>query len=113
MGQPSSLESTDRATGAETANLDDCLQQIVSAHQSGVVLTDGLGRIRFVNRAALRLFEYAEGELVGKAFEVLLPPSLHGQHARHRSVRQQTPAWSARSRRHWRGRTRDGREFPI
>lgn len=113
MGQPSSLESTDRVIEADTASLDDCLEQIVGGHPTGVVLTNPAGRIRFANRAALSLFEYADGELVGQPFEVLLPPSLHAEHARHRLRRQRSTAPSARRPRHWQGRTRDGRAFAM
>jgi diguanylate cyclase (GGDEF)-like protein/PAS domain S-box-containing protein len=46
----------------------------------GVLVTDGQGRIRLVNRALEEMFGYAQGVLVGRPPETLLPPALRERH---------------------------------
>lgn len=53
---------------------------VVEAAPSGMVMTDGEGRILMVNALCERMFGYERGELLGRPVEVLMPPESRGKH---------------------------------
>lgn len=84
---------------------------LVEASPSGMVMTDGTGRILMINALAERLFGYERGELLDSDIEVLVPPSVKSDH----------PAWRAGhlaggrspAKREVMGWRKDGREIPL
>ena len=57
---------------------------VLEAIPDAVVVTDGEGRIVFVNRAAQAMTGYTRAALVGQPVETLVPERLRGIHVRHR-----------------------------
>ncbi|MEO8160060.1 MAG: PAS domain S-box protein [Arenimonas sp.] len=80
-----------------------------------LVVVDGSGTIVAANGHADRLFGYAQGHLVGKSVELLVPVSVRDRHRGHRA------GYTARPRPRSMGETdqvligqrADGRQFPI
>jgi PAS domain S-box-containing protein len=80
----------------------------------GIILTDSKGKIVLVNPAALALFKYEKGELLGKSVETLIPGRFHANHLNLRNEFYQHP--SNRTMGHGRdlfAKTKDGNEFPV
>jgi PAS domain S-box-containing protein len=80
----------------------------------GIVLTNQKGEIVLVNPAALRLFKYEEGELLGKLVEVLIPGRFREGHIKYRESFHQAP--SNRTMGHGRdlfAKDKFGKEFPV
>lgn len=57
---------------------------VLEAIPDAVVMTDGDGRIVFVNRAAEAMTGYRRASLVGQSVETLVPEKWRGIHVRHR-----------------------------
>ncbi|PZF78742.1 hypothetical protein DK847_02755 [Aestuariivirga litoralis] len=90
---------------------EERFRMVVEAAPSGMVMTDGAGRILMINGLAEKLFGYARGELDGRAIEVLVPlaardlhPALRASHlaGAHNPVKGEVT-----------GRRKDGREIPL
>lgn len=79
-----------------------------------LVVTDGEGRILYVNATAEQIFGYEPTELLGRPVEVLLPERLRSMHRSHRShyVRAPTNRPMGTGLVLF-GRRRDGHEFPV
>src|SRR4029077_20450856 len=60
-------------------------RMLVETSPTGIVISDGAGRIEDVNAEALRLFGYEREELVGQMIEILVPRRLQHAHEGHRS----------------------------
>ncbi len=87
---------------------------LFEAAPDAMVIVDRDGRILLANRQTQVLFGYAEGELLGKAVEVLLPERLHGAHQHLRSSFVQAPkARPMGSGLDLFGRRKNGSEFPV
>ena len=56
---------------------------LFNALDEGVVATDALGRILFVNPAAERMFGHSAAELVGRPLDVVIPEDSRDAHRRH------------------------------
>lgn len=89
-------------------------EALLAAAAEGVLVVDHRGRILRANRAAERMFGYAEGALAGQPVEVLLPHRLRDAHAAHRAryfaephVRPMGRGLDLVARR------KDGNEFPV
>jgi two-component system, sensor histidine kinase and response regulator len=93
---------------------DVSTMQLLNVLQDALFLVDRQGRIQVVNQVAEQSFGYAQGELLGKPIEVLIPERLRQQHVRQREAFNANP--------HNRGMgssqnllavRRDGTEFPV
>ena len=79
-----------------------------------VVLTNARGVITGVNGQAIALFGYRPGELEGKEVEILVPESLREPHRAHRGgTAASRPLRAMGGGRTFRGRRKDGTEFPA
>jgi two-component system, NarL family, sensor histidine kinase UhpB len=79
-----------------------------------VVLTDDRGVIVGANGQAGALFGYTPAELAGKEVEILVPERLRDQHKGHRAgERGPAPLRAMGGGRTFRGRRKDGTEFPA
>jgi PAS domain S-box-containing protein len=59
---------------------------VVEAAPDAILGTDGSGRILFANALAESLFGYAEGELIDKSIEALVPLDARCRHVAHRAA---------------------------
>src|SRR5205823_14597780 len=87
---------------------------VVESAPSGMVMIDGAGTLKLVNREAERLFGYSREELLGKPIELLVPHRLRERHPGYRTdflANPQTRAMGAG--RDLFGRRKDGTEIPV
>src|SRR5205823_5759748 len=87
---------------------------VVESAPSGMVMIDGAGTLKLVNREAERLFGYSREELLGKPIELLVPHRLRERHPGYRTdflANPQTRAMGAG--RDLFGVRKDGREVPV
>ena len=88
--------------------------RIFHAMPDGVLLVDGEGRLRDLNRTAAEMFGYARDELVGEPVEQLVPENLREAHRSHRHAYEEDPYSRPMGvGMRLRGRRADGREFPV
>ncbi len=81
---------------------------------SGLVMTDGGGRIVLVNREVERLFGYPREELLGQSIEILVPERYRREHSGFRAAFHASPSVRAMGAgRDLYGRRKDGSEVPI
>lgn len=84
---------------------------VVEAAPSGMIMTDGAGRILMINELAEKLFGYGRGELDGREIEILVPPAMRDLHpalrASHLSGSREPVKGEVM------GRRKDGREIPL
>ena len=59
---------------------DALFRAVVDAALDPIVVSDGGGAIRSVNKATERIFGYTAGELVGQNVKMLMPPPYAGEH---------------------------------
>ena len=64
------------------------IRQSIDACPSGVVITDGTGKIVLVNAESERLFGYSRDELVDRSVDMLVPESAVAGHAASRHAYQ-------------------------
>jgi PAS domain S-box-containing protein len=69
----------------------EVVNELLHAAADAAIVTDGDGRIVFVNRGAETLFGYAAEELVGKPVETLMPESLRASHEEYRKRYNASP----------------------
>ena len=62
----------------------EVVNELLHAAADAAIVTDGDGRIVFVNRGAETLFGYSAEELVGRAVEMLMPEDRRDQHEKYR-----------------------------
>lgn len=87
---------------------------VVEACPSGMIMTDGVGRILLVNRETERLFGYRREELLGQTIELLAPERLRAAHILERRGFTARPApRQMGANRDLFGRRKDGTEFPV
>ncbi len=93
---------------------DVSTMQLLNVLQDALFLVDRQGSIQVANHVAEQLFGYAQGELLGKPIEILIPERLRQQHIRQRE------AFSAHPHNRGMGNQqglvavrRDGTEFPV
>ncbi len=89
-------------------------RMLLETSPTGIVISDGAGRIEDVNAEALRLFGYEREELVGQMIEILVPRRLQHAHEGHRSRYAQDPRTRPmRTGMELSARRKDGTEFPV
>jgi two-component system sensor kinase FixL len=101
---------------AETAfrETDNKLKAILDTAVEGMIIMDQRGRVELVNPAALRLFGFAEKEVVGKNIKVLMPEPDHSQHDGHLKRYKETGNKHIIGKgREVNGRRKDGSVFPF
>lgn len=86
-------------------------QRMLASAAEGVLMTDGAGKVVYVNERAARAFGYAEAEMLGMTIDDLIPPA-------DVDVRAQDDGAGPKSRRMQRGQEltgqrKDGAGFPI
>ena len=101
-------------TRIERDRVEEQYHALVRSAPDAIVVTDGDGKIVFVNDQGYEMFGYKPGELVGRPVEVLLPERFHEVHVEHRHEYDAAP----RTRRMGAGielyaRRKDGTEFPV
>lgn len=69
----------------------EVVNELLHAAADAAVVTDGDGRIVFLNRGAETLFGYAAEELVGKPVETLIPEDLRASHEEYRQRYKSSP----------------------
>ena len=90
------------------------LRAAVESSPSGLLMTDGAGRIVLVNREIERLFGYSREELLGQSVDLLVPERLRGAHAGFRALFHGNPRIRAMGAgRDLFGRRKNGVEVPI
>ena len=90
------------------------LEALFNYASIGIVVTDDEGKIINFNKLAESQFGYKEGELIGKKIEILLPPSVHAIHIKHREDYYKHP--EPRTMGHGRdlyAQNKDGNTFPV
>jgi PAS domain S-box-containing protein len=101
-------------SNVDPVHLERVREMLFTSAAEGLVLVDRSGAIRMHNPRLLELFGYGEGELLGRAIEVLLPESLRQVHARDRQEYHTHPANRHMGRgRELLGKRKDGSEFPV
>jgi PAS domain S-box-containing protein len=86
----------------------------LDAAPDAMIIIDGSGTIRFVNRQVLSLFGYAHDEVVGRPVELLMPERFHARHVGHRDdYRNSVRVRPMGAGLELFGRRKDGTEFPV
>lgn len=89
-------------------------RDLLESAPDGIVVVDGAGRIVLVNTQVERLFGYPRHELIGQAFDKLLPEPLRAGHAACRAACLAAPLTRQNgASEDLRGIRKDGSEFPI
>jgi PAS domain S-box-containing protein len=105
--------SRQKAEKSRRQSQDDRFRLLVESSPNGIVLIDGSHRIVLVNEFAEKLFGYSRQELIGQAFDVLVPDRFR-EHAVHPAQFLAAPmAPLTGGRRAIFGCRKDGSEFPI
>ena len=106
---------TDRESAeASLRDSEERFRLAVEAAPSGMIMTDGEGRIVMLNANAEKLFGYARDELLGRHVEVLVPERFRKSHPGYRAVYRDHPLMRAMGA----GRDlfalrKDGSEIPV
>ena len=87
----------------------EVVNELLHAAADAAIVTDGDGRIVFVNRGAEVMFEYSAEEMVGRPVEMLMPADMRDQHEENRQrytvvAAGKAPAVGTRSLRSAQGR---------
>ena len=92
----------------------DLARSALDAAPDAMIIIDGTGTIRFVNRQVSSLFGYAHDEIVGRPVELLMPERFHARHVGHREhYRDSVRVRPMGAGLELFGRRKDGTEFPV
>ena len=69
----------------------EVVNELLHAAADAAIVTDGDGRIVFINRGAETLFGYSAEEMVGRPVEILMPADLRDQHEEYRQRYKTSP----------------------
>lgn len=96
------------------ADLEHIGQLLFAAAAEGLVVVDATGSILMHNPRLNALFGYAEGELIGKPIEVLLPDAVRTRHTAHREAYDKKPVQRSMGQGMdlW-GKRKDGTVLPV
>jgi PAS domain S-box-containing protein len=96
-------------------NTSPFFPQLFESVPDALVIVDREGRILMANRNAAHLFGYAEGALVGRAVEDLMPDDIRARHRGYRAGYMEQPRVRpmGSSGMTLVGRRRDGQQFPV
>jgi len=108
------LKSFERS-GENGADIpDETFRLIVESVPNGIVITDNMGQIIFLNSQAEKMFGYQRRALLGKSVEELMPQGFRRGHVKYRSSYAKEP--STRPMGHGRdlfALRSDGSQFPV
>jgi len=109
-------ERIERKRAEETARAAKArFEGIVGIAQDAIISVDSQQRIILFNRGAEKVFGYAQGEVIGRPLDLLLPRRLEDVHRKHIEDFARSPdvARTMGQRREVSGRRKDGGEFPA
>ncbi len=87
---------------------------VLESAPDAMVIVDKQGEIQMVNAETVTLFGYPREELIGQAVEILMPERYRSRHTEHRvGYRSQPRGRPMGAGPELRGRSKDGREFPL
>ncbi|MGZ4859412.1 MAG: PAS domain S-box protein, partial [Candidatus Angelobacter sp.] len=69
----------------QESSLESRYRKLLEAAPDAILEVNSEGQIMLLNEAAERMFGYSRGELLGLNVESLVPASMRGGHARHRT----------------------------
>ena len=93
---------------------EEGFRALLEAAPDAILAVNDRGEIVLFNSQAERLFGYAREELLGQSLEMLLPERARQVHSQYRQAYFAKPQYrSMGSGAQYRGRRKDGREFPI
>lgn len=89
-------------------------QCLAEAVQDAIILTDGDGKIIFLNKVARAIYGYQETEIIGKSVATLIPKQhLHDYKKGYKSVQTSMSQGNVGQRIQTSGMKKDGTEFPV
>ncbi|WP_206047091.1 PAS domain S-box protein, partial [Noviherbaspirillum denitrificans] len=90
------------------------MHAVVDNVADGIITLDEFGMVDSINPAALKIFGYAESELIGQDIKVLMPATYHHMHAGHLQKFRDTGRTAIIGMdREVTGRRKDGSLFPM
>ncbi len=93
---------------------DKTFRLIVESVPNGIVMTNSMGEIIFLNLEAEKMFGFEHGQLIGRPVEELIPESLRQDHTKYRSEFMKDPETRPMGiGRDLYGRRADGTQFPV
>ncbi len=108
------VKSYESQDGGESGLFGNSYSFIVESVPSGVIMTDGTGKIIFVNSLVNTMLGYGDGELLGKSIEVLVPERYRRAHSVFRDTFMMSPIARPMGKgRDLYARKKDGTEFPV
>jgi PAS domain S-box-containing protein len=108
------VKSYENQDGGESGFFGNSYSFIVESVPSGIVMTDGTGKIIFVNSLVNTMLGYGDGELLGKSIEILVPERYRRAHSVFRDTFMMSPIARPMGKgRDLFARKKDGTEFPV
>ncbi|NJK85374.1 MAG: PAS domain S-box protein [Bacteroidales bacterium] len=108
-GQPEKNDDETRIRESE-----ERFKWLVESSPNSIILTDGSGNIRLINRQTELVFGYERNELLGKPIETLMPERYRGHHVTYRKNYYNEPqARPMGTGRDLYGLHKSGNEIPI
>jgi PAS domain S-box-containing protein len=99
---------------SERKRAEEMLRLAFETCPSGMVMTDGAGKMTIINNEIERLFGYRRDELIGQQVDILVPERQRIQHVRHRREFGARPeARRLGASRDLFGMRKDGSEFAV
>jgi PAS domain S-box-containing protein len=93
---------------------EDRFRLVVESSPNGIVLVNERGQLELVNAYAEKLFGYGREELIGQAFEILVPERFRAERAARPTQFLAAPLpWRMGAGRELFGQRKDGSEFPV
>jgi PAS domain S-box-containing protein len=108
------VKSYENQDGGESGLFGNSYSFIVESVPSGIVMTDGTGKIIFVNSLVNTMLGYGNRELLGKSIEILVPERYRRAHPVFRDTFMMSPIARPMGKgRDLFARKKDGTEFPV